>query len=121
VTQDLIEVEGLRLWSHVGVLEQERRDGQWFELDFSLGIDLLEAGRGDDLAASLDYSVGIRALQTLSRTVRCLTIEHYSEQILDQLERCYGPVPIRLRLSKCRAPIPGFGGRVSVRRQRRWR
>jgi dihydroneopterin aldolase len=30
---DAIQVRGLRLWAHVGVLDFERRDGQWFELD----------------------------------------------------------------------------------------
>ena len=30
---DTIQIRDLELWAHVGVLEQERRDGQWFRLD----------------------------------------------------------------------------------------
>ena len=30
---DEIQVRGLRLWAHVGVLDFERRDGQCVELD----------------------------------------------------------------------------------------
>ena len=72
----------------------------------------------DDLSQSLDYSVAIQALQGLSQQVRCLTIEHFSEQMLDRLETLYGPMPMWLRLTKCAAPVPGFNGRVFVERSR---
>ena len=62
--------------------------------------------------------MAIRALQGLAREIRCLTIEHFSEQVLDRLEQLYGPVPVRLTLSKCAAPVPGFDGRVAVERCR---
>jgi len=117
---DRILVRGLRLWAHVGVLEQERQLGQWFELDLELGCDLAAAAAGDDLAATLDYSLAITALQRQAGEIRCLTLEHWSEQILLLLEQLYGPVPMALDLRKCRAPVPGFGGTVAVRRRRHW-
>jgi dihydroneopterin aldolase len=118
-TPDAIEVRGLRLWAHVGVLEQERAEGQWFELAFRLGGDLAVAARDDDLAASFDYVQAITALQAQARTIRCLTIEHYSERILALLEECYGAIPLEIELTKCQPPIPGFTGSVAVRRRRR--
>ena len=113
-------VRGLRLWAHVGVLERERQLGQWFELDFSLGWDLAAAGSSDDLSRSLDYSRAIIALQAQARSIRCLTLEHWSEQILSLLEELYGPVPVWLELRKCAAPVPGFSGIVAVQRTRHW-
>ena len=118
MAKEVIHIRELRLWAHVGVLEQERRNGQWFSLDISFWLDLSRAAAADDLASSLDYSVAIRALQGLAREIRCLTIEHFSEQVLDRLEQLYGPVPVRLTLSKCAAPVPGFDGRVAVERCR---
>jgi dihydroneopterin aldolase len=115
---DRILVRGLRLWAHVGVLERERLLGQWFELDFSLNWDLAAAGAGDALEHSLDYSQAITALQRLAGDLRCLTLEHFSERILDRLELLYGPVPTRLELRKCHAPVPGFDGVVGVQRSR---
>ena len=115
---DAIHVRGLRLWAHVGVLDQERRDGQWFSLDISLWSDLSSAAASDDLDSSLDYSLAIRSLQALAREIRCLTIEHFSDRVLDRLEQLYGPVPVRLTLSKCAAPVPGFDGVVAVERVR---
>ena len=115
---DRILVRGLRLWAHVGVLEQERLLGQWFELDFSLAWDLAGAGANDQLELSLDYSLAITALQRLAGELRCLTLEHFAERILDCLEQLYGPVPATLELRKCRAPVPGFDGVVGVQRSR---
>jgi 7,8-dihydroneopterin aldolase/epimerase/oxygenase len=115
---DRILVRGLRLWAHVGVLEQERSHGQWFELDLELAVDLGAAGRSDQLTDTLDYSRLITALQEQARSIRCQTLEHYSEQMLELAEQLYGPVPIQLELRKCAAPVPGFTGVVAVRRRR---
>ncbi len=115
---DAIHVSGLRLWAHVGVLESERQQGQWFELAFSLGHDLGPAGRVDDLGLSLDYGTAITALQRQAANMRCHTLEAYAERIQDLLEQLYGAVPQRLILCKCAAPVPGFGGRVCVERSR---
>ena len=115
---DAIHVQGLRLWAHVGVLERERELGQWFELELSLWHDLAAAGRSDDLAQSLDYGMAIQALQQLARGLRCHTIEHFAERVMDRLEELFGPVPQRVVLSKCQAPVPGFQGRVAVERWR---
>lgn len=115
---DAIHVRDLMLWAHVGVLEHERRDGQWFSLDITLWQDLGAAAAHDDLASSLDYSKAITALQALARGLVCQTIEHFSDQVLDQLEQLYGPVPVRLELRKCAAPVPGFSGVVAVERRR---
>ncbi len=124
---DRIVVRGLRLWAHVGVLEFERSEGQWFELDLELAVDLAEAGRCDALERTLDYSRLITALQRQARELRCLTLEHYSDRILDLVGRCAaeqlgdrGPVPVRLVLRKCAAPVPGFTGLVAVHRSRHW-
>jgi dihydroneopterin aldolase len=120
VSGDQVVVRGLRLWAHVGVLEQERRLGQWFELDVVLGADLAEAARDDSLAASLDYSRLISDLQQLAPRTECLTLEHFSERILARVEVLYGSVPVRLELRKCAAPVAGFTGLVAVRRSRHW-
>lgn len=117
---EAIHVRGLRVWAHVGVYGQERLHGQWFEIAFSLGADLAAVARSDDLSHGYDYGRGIAALQAQARIIRCQTLEHYSEQILDALEACYGPIPLAVEVSKCQVPVPGFDGSVAVSRRRRW-
>ena len=116
---DIIRVENLRLWAHVGVLEHERDHGQWFRVDLALHLDLSESARADSLAATADYSLGVQALQRLASEITCHTLEHFSERMFEELEGIYGAMPMHLRLSKCHAPIPGFAGTVSLERWRR--
>lgn len=52
---DLIEVTGLRIFGHHGVLADERRDGQWFVVDVTVGLDLGPAAAEDDLSRTVDY------------------------------------------------------------------
>ncbi len=115
---DVIRVDDLRLWAHVGVLEHERRDGQWFRLDLALHLDLSRAAASDALEATADYSLGVTALKALAAEIRCETIEHFSERVFEVLESLYGALPMHLRLSKCSPPIAGFTGTVSVERWR---
>ncbi len=116
---DIIRVDNLRLWAHVGVLEHERDHGQWFRVDLALHLDLSESARADSLAATADYSLGVQALQRLASKITCHTLEHFSERMFEELEGIYGAMPMHLRLSKCHAPIPGFAGTVSLERWRR--
>ena len=115
-----IHVSDVRLWAHVGVLDHERLEGQWFSLDFSLWLDLDKAALDDDLNATADYSLAIGAMQRLSFELTCFTIEHFSERLLVLLEDLYGPLPMRVLVRKCAAPVPGFSGSVAVERCRHW-
>ena len=63
---DVIRIDDLRLWAHVGVLEHERRDGQWFRLDLALHLDVSNAASSDSLEATADYSLAVSALQGLA-------------------------------------------------------
>ena len=115
---DVIRVDDLRLWAHVGVLEHERRDGQWFRLDLALYLDFSGAAASDALEATADYSLAVTALQGLAAEIRCETIEHFSERVFEALESLYGTLPMHLRLCKCSPPIAGFTGTVSIERWR---
>jgi 7,8-dihydroneopterin aldolase/epimerase/oxygenase len=52
---DRIDLRGIRAQGRHGVFEHERRDGQTFVADVSLGLDLGPAAEGDDLTATVDY------------------------------------------------------------------
>ncbi|MFM9100194.1 MAG: dihydroneopterin aldolase, partial [Cyanobium sp.] len=41
----------LRVWAHVGVLEEERQLGQWFAISFAIAADLSATAASDDLTA----------------------------------------------------------------------
>jgi 7,8-dihydroneopterin aldolase/epimerase/oxygenase len=52
---DRIDLRGIAGQGHHGVFDHERRNGQTFVVDVSLGVDLGPAAENDDLAATVDY------------------------------------------------------------------
>ena len=117
-TLSAIHIKDINLWAHVGVLESERVHGQSFLLDISFWLNLDESSTIDTLDKSIDYSEVIKAVKKLSFGIKCLTIEYYSDQILNLLESLYGPVPIQILLTKCSPPIYGFTGSVLIEKKR---
>ena len=114
----VIHVNNVNLWAHVGVLEKERMTGQRFVADLSLWLDLNDAAKYDDISKSVNYASAVKGLQRLSFSTNCLTIEKFSDKILDLLEELYGPIPMKLLLKKCEPPIEGFTGNVAIERKR---
>jgi 7,8-dihydroneopterin aldolase/epimerase/oxygenase len=54
---DRIDLRGISARGHHGVFPEERRDGQTFVLDVSLGLDLGPAAREHDLTKTVHYGV----------------------------------------------------------------
>lgn len=54
---DRIAIRGLRARGNHGVFEHERREGQEFVVDVTLGVDTSAAARTDDLAHTVHYGV----------------------------------------------------------------
>ncbi|TCJ00752.1 dihydroneopterin aldolase [Aeromicrobium sp. IC_218] len=52
---DRIDLVGIRAHAHHGLFDFERRDGQTFVVDASIGLDLQTAARTGDLSASVHY------------------------------------------------------------------
>lgn len=62
---DRIELIGLRVRGHHGVLPQERRDGQDFVVDVALELDLRPAAASDDVADTVHYGELAERLATV--------------------------------------------------------
>lgn len=54
---DRIDLRGIAARGHHGVFLEERRDGQMFVADVSLGLDLGPAAREHDLAKTVHYGI----------------------------------------------------------------
>ncbi|WP_336646548.1 dihydroneopterin aldolase [Microbacterium sp. USHLN186] len=52
---DEITLTGLTVFGHHGVFDFERRDGQEFTIDLTLGLDLAPAAVSDDVADTVHY------------------------------------------------------------------
>ncbi len=62
---DRIDLRGVAAFGHHGLFEHERRDGQMFSADVSLGLDLGPAARAHDLTLSVDYGALAQAIHDI--------------------------------------------------------
>ena len=114
--KNFLKIEKIELWARVGVLEQERKLGQLFNLDILLWLDFEECSKNDDINKTLDYSLIIHKVKSHSKNFSCFTIEKYSSEILKIIANKFSPERIKIKLAKCNPPITGFTGEVSITR-----
>ena len=111
-----LKIENIKLWSKVGVLDEERSLGQLFSLDVYLWSDFEECSKSDDINDTIDYSRLVKDIKTHSETFSCFTIEKYSKEIMELIKERFLVNRIRIVLTKCKPPIVGFKGTVSIER-----
>jgi dihydroneopterin aldolase len=109
-----LKIKDIKLWARVGVLEQERDLGQLFNLDVFLWSDFETCTQNDDIKSTVDYSKLVEILKYQSKKICCLTIEKYSNEILKIIDEEFQLSKIKIILTKCKPPITGFDGEVSI-------
>ena len=112
--ETFLKIDNIKLWARVGVLEEERKLGQLFSLDIFLWTDFEECTVNDDVSKTVDYSKLVQILKDQSKKINCFTIEKYSNEILEILEKEFNLSKIKIILTKCNPPIIGFDGEVSI-------
>lgn len=117
---DRIDLTGLEAFGHHGVLDHEKRDGQTFVVDVSLGLDLAPAGRSDDLEQTVNYAEVAQAVHAIVTGDPADLIETVAERIADACLAFALVQWCRVTVHKPHAPIPvAFGGvAVTVERPR---
>ena len=109
-----LKIKDIKLWARVGVLEQERDLGQLFSLDVFLWSDFENCTKNDDIKSTVDYSKLVEILKFQSKKICCFTIEKYSNEILKIIDEEFQLSRIKIILTKCKPPITGFDGEVSI-------
>lgn len=118
---DRIELRGLRVRGHHGVLDSERRDGQEFLIDAVLAVDTRPAAATDDLSLTVDYAGLSERLAGIVAGEPVQLIETLAEQLA---QACLAEPAVRraeITVHKPNAPISLPFGDVSItiRRERR--
>lgn len=113
----IVEIDRLRLRACHGVMPQERRVGNMFEVSASLEYDMEKAAVSDDVAHALDYSkVAAAIADEMSRSSALL-----ENVVLRIKERIMADFPVvlagRVKVMKITPPIPGQMKSVSVATQ----
>ena len=61
---DELTITGIECFGHHGVFDHERRDGQVFLVDLTLGVDTRAAAASDDLQDTVDYGSLVGRVKT---------------------------------------------------------
>lgn len=120
---DGIEITGIRCYGYTGLLPEERVLGQWFEVDLKMSLDLAAPGKTDKIEDTLDYRGTIALVRHLVRKSRFSLLEALAEAIAAAILASAAVEAVQVRLSKLAAPIPDFGGKITVeivRRRDEW-
>ena len=117
---DKIVIKGLELFATHGVNPEEKRDGQTFVLDLTLGVDLARAGQTDDLTDTVNYAAVRKTVQRAFTAESYDLIERAAQVVCDAVLAEYPAVEeITLLLKKPQAPMNAVFDYVGVEITRR--
>lgn len=111
---DCIHLTKIRCYGYTGFLPEEQILGQWFEVDLSLWLDLSKAGTSDAIEDTLDYRSVIATVQQLVKTSKFALVEKLADAIAQAILQFDRVSQVQVKLSKPAAPIPDFGGKITI-------
>jgi dihydroneopterin aldolase len=112
---DCIHLTEIRCYGYTGYLPEEQVLGQWFEVDVKLWLDLSQAAVTDAIADTLDYRSVISSIQNRVKTSKFALIERLAGAIADSiLQQSDRVTQVQVTVTKPAAPIPDFGGKISI-------
>ena len=112
---DRIIVRDLVVFAYHGVLPEEQRLGQRFEVDLSCVMDLREAAQRDTEGATVSYSSLVEIVQEVSGRKAFFLIETLADVIARTILERYAQIDaVSVTVRKPSAPIPATLGYVAV-------
>ena len=80
---DELSITGVECFGYHGVFDSERRDGQVFLIDLTLGLDTAPAARSDDLRDTVDYGSLVAAVKAAVESDPVHLIETLAQRVAD--------------------------------------
>ncbi len=108
-----VEINGLRLYAYHGVMEQEKRVGNEFEINMSLRCVSDDAGRNDDLSTTVNYAEVIDTIREVMATPSLL-LENVAWRLREEITRRFplvsgGSVNVRKLTPPCGVQLHHVG------------
>lgn len=111
-------INGLRVLGRHGVLPEEQRRAQPFEVDITIDTHIAPAARTDDLGATVDYALVIEAVVEIVETKSFALLEALASAIADDVLGRPGVEAVTVEVRKLRPPVPADVDSVGVRLRR---
>lgn len=118
---DEIRIDGLEVFAHHGVYQEEKENGQTFVVNAVLYTDIRRAGARDDLTYTTNYGEVCRFITEWMQENTYRLLEAVAEKLSKAILLKYMLVTaVDLEIKKPQAPISLPVGCVSVKIHRRW-
>lgn len=112
---DRILIDDLRVTTVIGALPHERELAQPIRIDLSIGCDLHEAGRSDELAATVNYGLVCERVSAMARDSKDVLLERLAAKVADVVLE-FGLVDeVEVTVTKLRPPVPEAVQSTAVR------
>jgi dihydroneopterin aldolase len=111
---DQLSVTGIECYGHHGVFDHEKRDGQTFVVDLTLGFDTAPAAATDDLRDTVDYGSLVAAVKHAVEVDPVDLIETLAQRLADVCLRDGRVEWARITVHKPEAPIDATFGDVTL-------
>ena len=111
---DELRVTGVECYGYHGVFEHEKREGQPFVVDLTLGLDTRAAAASDDLRDTVDYGSLVAAVKAAVEADPVDLIETLAQRLSDVCLRDVRVEWARITVHKPDAPIEATFGDVTL-------
>lgn len=118
---DRIILEAMTFFAYHGLTEQERQNGQEFEVEAEIFLDLKPAGQSDDINDSVDYHKLYIQIEEIVTKNKYFLLEALAEKIAASILTNQVVEKVVIRVRKTSPPIAGQikSSGVEVSRERR--
>ena len=114
--KDCIMINGLSLFAYHGVNDEEKRNGQVFQIDITMHCDLSKPSRSDNLEDTVNYAHALKTARAAFLLDRYDLIERAAGAIADKLLETFGQIiSVEVTVEKPEAPISARFDYVAVR------
>lgn len=97
---DIVYIQGLRIYTIIGIHDWERTRPQPVVLDLEMGTDIRPAAQTEDITRALDYDAVSKRLIAFVKGSQYQLLETLAEQLAQLLLTEFAVPWLRLRLSK---------------------
>ena len=111
---DRILIEDLRVLTIIGALPHEREIAQPLRIDLSIGVDLHNAGRSDELNDTVHYGLVCERIVEMARDSKDILLERLAAKVADVVLEFDLVELVDVTVTKLRPPVPEAVGTTSV-------
>ena len=119
MARDHVYINGLRVMVLIGVLPHERQAPQPIQIDVDVEVDLVRAGRSDDLHDTVNYGAMCDAIADLARGSSDLLLERLAHRVAECALGFPGVELAHVTITKLHPPIDEELSSTAVRITRR--